>query len=167
MQKYTRNLSPFVLINSNGDGRITVAFNESEHPRKDNGEFTTKGKEELSRVTEDEYSQKRKWEGDSNAPKTSKPYAQGFNRPNTKSHLAHAKEMGLSEKQYIKKAVDFFNSAEGKLYRASNGKYFKYDAKHNIVCVCNQDGTIHTFYKNKTKNAFHRTIQQEKLEEIT
>ncbi len=36
------------------------------------------------------------------------PKASGVNRSNTKSHLSHAKEMGLNEKQYIKAAEEFF-----------------------------------------------------------
>lgn len=101
-----------------------------------------------------------------NKSNVSVPKASGFNRSNTKSHLSHAKEMGLNEKQYVKAAKDFFNGAQGKLYRSSNGKYYKYDEKHNLVCICNQNGTIHSFYQYKTKSAFQRVIGQEKLEEI-
>ncbi len=52
------------------------------------------------------------------------------------------------------------------MYRSASGKYFKYDEKRNVVCICNVGGTIHSFYQYKTKNAFNRTLRQEKLEEI-
>lgn len=94
------------------------------------------------------------------------PVAKGFNRSKTKSHLSHAQEMGLNEKQYVKAAEKFFNSDRGKLYRSSNGKYYRYEEENNLVCICSQDGTIHSYYKYKTKNAFGRAMRQEKLEEI-
>lgn len=103
---------------------------------------------------------------DNGVEKYRPPVAKGFNRSKTKSHLSHAKEMGLNEKQYINAAEKFFNSDKGKLYHSANGKYYRYDEKNNLVCICRQDGTIHSYYKYKTKNAFDRVMRQEKLEEI-
>lgn len=51
-------------------------FKESEHPRKEDGKFTTKGNNALFEAEERENRQKRKWEGDANT-KTSPKFALG------------------------------------------------------------------------------------------
>lgn len=94
------------------------------------------------------------------------PKASGFNRSNTKSHLSHAKEMGLNEKQYIKAAEEFFNNGAGKIYIDRQNMLYKYDDSSGLLCVCDNNGTLHTFFKPKKKNHFTKLIRQFKLEEV-
>ena len=94
------------------------------------------------------------------------PKANGFNRSNTKSHLNHAKEMGLNEKQYIRAAEEFFNSGAGKVYFDKNGDYYKFDSLTGLLCICKNNGAIKTFFKPKKKNHFAKLIKQFNLEEI-
>lgn len=54
-------------------------FNETEHPREDDGKFTSKGtKPDHSMSEERESVAKRKWEGDSQSPNESKMHIQLF-----------------------------------------------------------------------------------------
>lgn len=153
-------LSPLLLIKFSNGGRIMAElrqnadWREAEHPRKENGEFACKtdGASNNKSTEPDVEQNERKWTAERKYPAI--PKAQGFNRSNTKSHLAHAKEMGLNEKQYIKAAEEFFNGREGTMYRSASGKYFKYDEKRNVVCICNVGGAIHSFYQYKTKKCF-------------
>lgn len=109
---------------------------------------------------------KRKWEGDGKVTRRSAPHAQGFNRSNTRSHLSHAKEMGLNEKEYIKAAEEFFNNGEGSVYSCSKNRYYKYDEATRLLCVCDSSGQLHTFFKVKNKNHFEKIKKQFKLEEV-
>lgn len=94
------------------------------------------------------------------------PKATGYNRPKTRHHNRHAQDMGLNEKEYVRAAIDFFNNGEGKLFLSNrSGKYYKYNEKNGILCVCSPEGSIHTFMFLSLQN-FKRTKTQEQLEEI-
>lgn len=94
------------------------------------------------------------------------PKASGFNRSNTKSHLSHAKEMGLNEKQYIKAAEEFFNNGDGeKFFSHQRGRFYIYDSISQTCVVTGKDGCIHTFFKVKPRD-FDRIIKQDELEKI-
>ena len=95
------------------------------------------------------------------------PKAVGFNRPKTKHHLRHARDMGLNEKEYIKKAIEFFNSDSGELYKSkARGGYVRYDKNTRLMCAVNEENNITTFYKIRNKNDFNKKIVQDKLEKI-
>lgn len=96
-----------------------------------------------------------------------KPIAKGFNRSNTRSHLAHAKEMGLNEKEYVRAATEFFNSGKGKMYiNPNNKRCYRYDAHTQLLCICDSSGQVLTFFQPKNKKHFEKLIKQFELEEI-
>lgn len=140
---------------------------EEKHPRDNDGKFTNKAEAQLQYESDmaDTERKTRKWIAESGV-RSGAPKAQGFNRPSTKSHLAHAKEMGLNEKQYVKAAEEFFNSDNGDLYYDNRRKCFvKIDEKRLLLCACEKDGSIKTFHKIKKKN-ISKIIKQDKLEKI-
>lgn len=92
------------------------------------------------------------------------PKAFTFSRPKTKHHLNHAKEMGLNEKEYIQKSIEFFNSDNGKLYFSDARKRFcRYDGKTGEYAV-SSEGRIHTYQIIANKD-FERVKRQDKLNE--
>lgn len=143
-------------------------FEENKHPRDGDGKFTNKSgsrQAEYDRTTADIERQTHKWTADRSG-RSEIPKAQGFNRPSTKSHLAHANEMGLNEKQYIKAAEEFFNNGVGDVfYSMARKRFYKYDSKAHIVCVVSSSGEIHTYMK-VTEKRFSKIIKQDKLEKI-
>lgn len=103
---------------------------------------------------------------DNGADKRQPPVAKGFNRSGTKSHLAHAKEMGLNEKEYVKAAEQFFNGVNGELYYDNRRKCFvKIDEKQQLLCACEKNGSVKTFHTVK-KKSITKIIKQDKLEKI-
>ncbi len=89
-----------------------------------------------------------------------------FNRLNTKNHIRHAKELGYkNQTEYEKAAIDFFNSARGKLYYSSaRFRYYKYDASTGEFVV-SSDGVVHTYFK-VTQKKFEKIKRQDVLDEI-
>ena len=90
-----------------------------------------------------------------------------FNRLDTKDHIRHMMEIGFhGSKEYEKAAVAFFNSDRGKLYfNHARKRYYRYDEKTEELAIAS-DGMIHTYMK-KRQSGFKKTIQQDKLEEIS
>ncbi len=94
------------------------------------------------------------------------PQAIGFNRPKTKHHLRHAQEMGLNEKEYIRRAILFFNSKQGNMYFSEARKrFYKYNKETKELAVASEVGIIHT-YQFCTEKRFFRTKEQDNLWEI-
>ncbi len=146
--------------------RQNADWREAEHPRKENGEFACKtdGASNNKSTEPDVEQNERKWTAERKYPAI--PKAQGFNRSNTKSHLAHAKEMGLNEKQYIKAAEEFFNGDDGDIYYDNRRKCFvKIDELKLLVGACESNGTIKTFYKIH-KSKIKHMLKQDKLEKV-
>lgn len=86
---------------------------------------------------------KNEREYNGNKDKDTLPKASGYNRPKTKHHIRHAEDMGLNEKDYIQAAIDFFNGRDGDMYYSQNRKkYYKYDHRKELICVCGEDGMI-------------------------
>ncbi len=91
-----------------------------------------------------------------------------FNRPNTKNHIRHAKELGYkNQAEYEKAAAEFFMSTRGKLYiDKHSGKFYRYEEKTQLLAVVDGDGRICTFFRAESKKYFARKIKQEGLYEI-
>lgn len=137
-------------------------FDESKHPRDEDGKFTDGSKTY--------YRQNASYEEilatDKRASSANVPTAVKFNRLNTKNHIRHAKELGYKNQAEYEKAaaVEFFNSKKGKLYySAARDRYYRYDEKTRYFCSASGD-TVHTF-KYVTKKEFYRKIKQDKLYE--
>lgn len=106
----------------------------------------------------------KEYNGNSNVKKP--PKATGYNRPKTKHHNRHAQDMGLNEKEYIQAAIDFFNGRDGDMYYSQKRKkYYKYDSRKKMICVCGEDGTISTFMPFSNKE-FERTFKRDVLIEV-
>lgn len=137
-------------------------FDESKHPRDEDGKFTDGSKTH--------YRQNASYEeilaADKRASVANVPTAVKFNRLNTKNHIRHAKELGYkNQTEYEKAAIDFFNSKRGKLYYSSvRSRYYKYDTATGEFVV-SSDGFIHTYYK-VTQKKFAKIKSQDELYEI-
>lgn len=138
-------------------------FDESKHPRDEDGKFTDGSKTY--------YRQNASYEdilaADKRASVANVPTAVKFNRLNTNNHIRHAKELGYkNQTEYEKAAIDFFNSKRGKLYMDLRlGKFYRYEEKTRLIAVVDNDDGICTFHRLENKNAFMRKIKQEGLYE--
>lgn len=139
-------------------------FDESKHPRDEDGKFTDGSKTY--------YRQNASYEDilatDKRASVANVPTAVKFNRLNTKNHIRHAKELGYkNQAEYEKAAANFFSSTRGKLYIDLRlKKFYRYEEKTRLLAVVDGDGGICTFHRVENKNAFIRKIKQEGLYEI-
>lgn len=93
------------------------------------------------------------------------PEAHSYGRPATKHHLKHAKDMGLTEREYRKYAIKFFNEGNGVLQKDRNGDFYKYDKESSRICICNPKGEIKTFYPLSSKG-WEKLRSNKKLEDI-
>ncbi len=159
-------------------------FDESKHPRDNDGKFTDKNGGSYS----DGVNERVRWakENGIDLPlnldgsvddlklqgiyeKRKRPVkAVGFankERKNTAHHICHAKEMGFSNQdEYESATVDFFNSNNGKLYyNEHTGRHYGYDPKKALLVV-SSNGIIHTFM-NYSEKRFTKKIGEEGLYE--
>lgn len=82
----------------------------------------------------------------------------GFKRPD---HLAHAREMGYTPKEYRQAAIAFFNSSKGMLYYGEKrDRFARYNPKTQEYVVCDLSGDIKTYYKI-TEKKFRKIEKQE------
>lgn len=133
-----------------------MKFDESKHPRYDDGKFKDKNSLTSKQRFEKEQAERerlaRKYDSDRQSETRKPPKATSFNRPDTKHHLKHAAEMGLNEKQYIKAATEFFNSGKGEMYFDDRRKvYVRCDYTTMQVCTCDNAGNVKTFFQTTKK----------------
>lgn len=139
-------------------------FDESKHPRDEDGKFTDGSKTY--------YRQNASYEDilatDKRASVANVPTAVKFNRLNTKNHIRHAKELGYkNQAEYEKAAANFFSSTRGKLYIDLRlKKFYRYEEKTRLLAVVDGDGGICTFCRAESKTYFDRKTKQEGLYEI-
>lgn len=87
------------------------------------------------------------------------PQATEYNRPKTKHHKNHAKEMNLNEREYVNAAIEFFNGDDGELYYSERQKkFYRYDKKTGRFAVATPDGKLRTYYKI-SKKEFDKKIE--------
>lgn len=92
------------------------------------------------------------------------PQATEYNRPKTKHHKNHAKEMNLNEREYVNAAIEFFNGDDGEMYYSKRQKkFYRYDKKTGRLAVVSANGTLHTYYLLKEK-LFIKKIKRDGLE---
>lgn len=73
--------------------------------------------------------------------------------------------MEMNPKEYIAAAIWFFNIGKGKIYYSqSQDRFYKYNALTNRVCICDNNGSIRTYYLCSNKQ-MNRYIKDEELEE--
>ncbi len=135
-------------------------FDESKHPRDEQGKFTNGN-------GATEYRQNTPYEQISGKLIPEKAY--GFankQRKHTKDHVAHAQEMGFkNQDDYEKAACEFFNGDKGKLYfEPRRSRFYRYDEKSQRMAV-SSNGIIHTFlFYDKKK--FEKVRKQEGLNDL-
>lgn len=124
---------------------LDAAWREEDHPRQPDGKFG-RGSGEIARIGRksvllgfDEF----------------KPtyYAQTATPKHDKHHEKHAKEMGITMKQWKQQAADLLNAEPCEDYldwRNDKGEYCRYDRKTKRLVVGNSFGEIKThFYLDK------------------
>nr|MBQ8890412.1 hypothetical protein [Clostridia bacterium] len=157
-----------------------MAWDESKHPRDDDGKFTNgTGAPRTFRQNApygeilglDYFSEKKSKTAKSNAtpPPPQPREAFGFankERLNTDHHVKHAREMGFKDqKEYERAAIEFWSNGSGKKYFGIDGHFYKYDESTNRFVSVNKDGYILTFFIYN-KNKFERKRVQLRLYEI-
>lgn len=138
-------------------------WDESKHKRDRAGRFAEQEekRQSLEKVYNSDLASGTGTQGQVPVPK-----AVGFNRSKTKHHQRHAAEMGLNEKEYIKRAIEFFNSTSGILYYShKENKFYRYDKKSMLYVVCMPNGILNTFYSVKVKD-FNDLKRQFDMEEL-
>lgn len=145
-------------------------FDESKHPRDEEGKFTYKGSGRQGTEGEKRREAVKKYSDDPGKDGKSMglsgvPEVYDFNRLKTKHHLRHVQEMGYkNEKEYLLAAKKYWYSNEGIYYRGIRGVYAKYNPKTGEYFICSPDGKIHSYYiVNKKK--FEKIKLQEGYEE--
>jgi hypothetical protein len=131
-------------------------FKESKHPRDEEGKFTYKGGGRQGTEGDKRREAVKKYSDDPGRDmaemglKRNPVKANGFVRRDTKSHIKHAQDMGLNQREYERAAIAFFNSNRGKLYYSEKEeRYYRFDPKSLIVAICDEDGMIRSFYVSK------------------
>lgn len=138
-----------------------AGWDESKHERDSDGKFARQSskREELEKV----YNSDRASGIKRDVKKI--PQAIGFNRPKTKHHLRHAQEMGLNEKEYIRRAISFFNGNAGQVYFSERReRFYKYNQKSMEFVAVSQNGVVHT-YRLVSPKEFEKIKRQDKLHE--
>lgn len=91
------------------------------------------------------------------------PQVLEFKNPDTVHHSRHAKEMNLNKREYVKAAIEFFNSDVGEGYYSERRKsFYRYDKKTRRFAVASPDGIIKTFFLINEKR-FNKTFKQDGL----
>lgn len=134
-------------------------FDESKHPRDEQGRFTNGGAKEYRQNTPHEEILR-----ENNRPEKAYGFA-NKERKNTKDHRAHAKDMGFkNQDEYEKEAVSYWEKGEGTIYQGKRrGDFAKYNSKSQKYVVVSVDGYIKTFYKVSQKK-FETILKQEGYE---
>ena len=102
-----------------------MSWEESKHPRAEDGKFTDgNGRSAGTDVVAHDYTN---WK--------------------TYNHLGHARDMKMTPREYRRAAVEFFNGEEGKRLEGVSGKIYKYDERTYRVSVCSPKGEILTFFQ--------------------
>lgn len=82
-------------------------------------------------------------------------YPQTHTKGHDKHHLEHAKEMGLTFKEWLNEAAELLNSYDNGIIKWKyKGKYYGLDKQNNKIAVGNIDGEIYTYFilaKNKMR----------------
>ena len=142
-------------------------WEESKHPRDDDGKFTDGAGVSKLEMANEIYSDTPEEDSKTlnRVDKVNPPKAYSFNRLNTKHHKDHAKAMGFKNtKEYEAAAVEFFNSDRGILYYSEARKrYYRYEEKTGLFCV-GMDGVVNTF-NTYSKKKFDLIKRQDKLHE--
>lgn len=141
-------------------------WDENDHPRDGDGKFTSGGGFRQNASYEEIMSADKQGLTNSEESGTMEmPQATGFNRIKTRHHQQHIAELGFkNEKEYIRAAIDFFNSGEGELYIGTKrNDYARYDEKRGLYATCGVDGAIKTFFPVGVKR-FNKIKRQEGFE---
>lgn len=143
-------------------------FDESKHPRDEEGKFTYKGGGRQGTEGDKRREAVKKYSDDPGRDmaemglKRNPVKANGFVRRDTKSHIKHAQDMGLNQREYERAAIAFFNSNRGKLYFNNRSqKFYRYNDKTREFVSCNDEGEIYTYYIAK-KGWFEQKLKGEK-----
>lgn len=82
-------------------------------------------------------------------------YPQTHTKGHDKHHIEHAKEMGVTFKEWLNEAAELLNSRDnGTIKWQCKGKYYGLDKQNNKIAVGNKDGGIYTYFilaKNKMR----------------
>ena len=179
----------FLLTKSQREDIIKVPeFKESEHPRDEDGKFTSKNGNSKSRykrlvkAIRKRIEHKRaniqffarKQKSDKAEKRISNEEAKDYipvdtfgfegDRLYTQHHMDHAIEMGFKDqKQYQRAAIEFWKSGRGKLFfNKSLQRYYKYDEKTSRFISVGVNGQTHTFMLLSNKK-FQRKVKQDFL----
>lgn len=148
-------------------------FDESKHPRDEEGKFTYKGSGQQRTEGEKRREAVRKYSDDPGRDMAEMgykriPVASSFHNVKTPHHRGHVKELGYkNEKEYVKGAIQFFNSSKGDLfYSEVRDRYYRYDPSSRLLAICDNEGIIRTFYRTIKNKEFEKMRIQEKLKPI-
>lgn len=82
-------------------------------------------------------------------------YPQTHTKGHDKRHIKHAKEMGVTFKEWLNEAAELLNSRDnGTIKWECKGKYYGLDKQNNKIAVGNKEGGIYTYFifaKNKMR----------------